>query len=222
MSDIPHGVPACITIPSVNGFALDDWEATGRAMREGVRLDFAQPWQKAEEPDLASGQVWMGVEGGDLVTYAVLADDQPANRAREWNEPTWMTGDVLEFFFQAEGCEGYYEFHVTPENVRLQLFFPSVAAFREQRGHRHWAIAESRFHSATRISGERTGWEAVLRVPLVLVAGEPRADGGNRFRFSFSRYDYQPGRVKPVTSTTSPLDVPDFHCIDRWRWAEVR
>lgn len=132
-----------------------------------------------------------------------------------------MMGDVIEFFFQADARPGYYEFHVTPENQRLQLFFPSRAAFHEHRRYRHWAIAESKFESMPRINSERTAWEGVMRVPLALVLNEPRTDGSRRFRFSFSRYDYQPGRVKAVTSATTPLSRPDFHHIPLWSWAEA-
>lgn len=190
-------------------------------MQAGVRLEFAQPWLAQPEADFQPAQVWMGVQGDDLVAYAVLRDDQPANRATQWNEPTWMTGDVLELFFQAEGRPGYHEFHVTPENVRLQLHFPSSASFREGRGHRHWAIAESRFESAVRVNDARTQWEVAMRIKLALVLDEPRTDGSRRFRFSFSRYDYQPGRKKPVTSSTSALSRADFHNIPEWAWAEA-
>lgn len=222
MSDAPSiGLPACLVIPPVPGFALGDWGATAKAMQAGVKLEFAQTWLAQPEADFRPGQVWLGVQGDELVAYAALTDDQPSNRAIQWNEPTWMTGDVLELFFQAEGRPGYHEFHVTPENVRLQLFFPSSASFREKRGHRHWAISESRFESAVRINETRTQWEAVMRVKLALVLDEPRDDGSRRFRFSFSRYDYQPGRARPVMSATVALSRPDFHHIPAWTWAEV-
>ncbi|MFA6961534.1 MAG: hypothetical protein WC205_12335 [Opitutaceae bacterium] len=222
MCDAQIDVSACLSIPCVPGFALGDWEATEKAMKTGVRLDFGQPWCEVLQPDFKPGQVWLGVVGDELAVYAVMEDDQPANRATAWNDPTWMTGDALEFFFQAEGRPGYFEFHVTPENVRLQLFFPSRAAFAERRGHRPWAIPESRFESAVRINPTRTGWEAVMRIKLPLVLDEPRTDGSRRFRYSFSRYDYQPGRELPVVSATTPLvSGPHFHNIDEWSWAEA-
>jgi hypothetical protein len=221
MADTSVSDSSTCVIPLVPGFALGDWPATQAAMSNGLRLDFAQPWLGEPEPDFRPGHVWLGVNNDHLVAYSVFEDDQPHNRATAWNEATWLTGDVIEFFFQAEGRPGYYEFHVTPENQRLQLFFPSSAAFREHRGHRHWAITESKFESSVRINPERTVWESVMRIPLALVLDEPRADGSRRFRFSFSRYDHQPGRSKPVTSATTPLSRPDFHHIPQWTWAEA-
>ena len=221
MNDVSTGLAAGLAIPAVPDFAPGDWPATERAMHAGVRLEFAQAWRETSESELQPGHVWMGVIGDELAVYAVLSDDQPANRATQWNDPTWITGDALEFFFQAEGRTGYFEFHVTPENQRLQLFFPSSAAFLEGRGHRHWAIAESRFESAVRINDARTQWEAIMRIKLALVLDGPRDDGSRRFRFLFSRYDYQPGRKKPVTSATAALSRPDFHHIPEWSWAEA-
>ena len=79
------GLSACTVSPPVRGFALGDWEATERAMQAGVRLEFAQPWLAQPEADFQPAQVWMGVQGDDLVAYAVLRDDPPANRATQWN-----------------------------------------------------------------------------------------------------------------------------------------
>lgn len=221
MNDSPAGVDGCLLVPVVPDFALGDWEATERAMSAGVRVELGQPWKKEPNPHYKPGAVRMGVIGAELVAYGMFEDDQPANRARTWNEPTWMTGDVWEFFFQAEGRPGYHEFHVTPEDCRLQLFFPSSAAFREGRGHRHWSSMEKQFASAARVNAERTRWEAVMRVPLDRVFEGPRADATRRFKYLFSRYDYQPGRPAAETSASGKLSRPDFHNIAAWQWAEA-
>lgn len=221
MSNVTAQLPACLPIPPVAGFVSGDWDATVRAMTAGARQVFYQPWLPQPEADFRPGEVWLGVHGDELLVYARMDDDQPSNQATQWNDPTWITGDAFEFFFQADGRPGYHEFHVTPENGRLQLFFPNRAAFHARRGHRHWAIAESCFESATRINEARTQWEVLMRIKLARVLEEPRDDGSRRFKFSFSRYDYQPGRQRPVTSATTPLSAPDFHNVDQWSWAEA-
>jgi hypothetical protein len=220
MSEQPTTLTTCM-IPAVPEFGLGDWEATSRALKQGARLELGQAWKVAVEPGFSPGEIWLGVVSEELAVYAVLRDEQPANRAVTLNEPTWETGDVLEFFFQAEGREGYFEFHVTPENQRLQLFFPSRAAFLSGRGYRPWTIGESRFESAARVNAARTEWEVAMRVPLATVLDLPRADGARRFKYCFSRYDYQPGREKPVRSATAKLSAPDFHNMVEWDWAEV-
>lgn len=184
-------------------------------MQEGVRLEFGQPWFAQLEPGFQPGKVWLGIQGDTLVVYAVLQDEAPANRALSWSEPTWLMGDVLELFFQAEGRPGYYEFHVTPENQRLQLFFPSTEAFHEKRTFQHWMLLKSKFESQTRLVGT-SSWEVMMRIKLSLVLAEPREDGSRQFRFLVSRYDYQAGREAPVTSATGALDRPDFHHIAGW------
>lgn len=223
MKTIPVGESACRSIPSVRGVVPGDWATAERMVTGGLRLDFGQPWFERPEAELKPGRVWLGVQGEDLLVYAALEDDQPANRATRWNEPTWTTGDVIEFFFQAEGRENYHEFHVTPENQRLQLSFPEREVYRKSP--LRFAVGESRFESATRIHADRTGWEVMMSVKLARLleresANEADAKGA-RFRYSFSRYDYQPGRVRPVTSATPRLSAPDFHNIDEWDWARI-
>jgi hypothetical protein len=221
-NDASQDQAMCLTIPTVSAFDWEDWECAAQALSEGARLDFGQSWFAEPEPDFQPATVWLGIQDEYLIVYAVLRDNVPANRATSWNEPTWTTGDVLELFFQAEGRPGYYEFHVTPENQRLQLFFPSTAAFQEKRGHRYWAVEESQFDSLARVNSEQDGWVMMMRIKLSLVLDEPRADGSRRFRFLFSRYDYQPGRAKPVTSATAPMNKPNFHNIPEWSWAEAK
>ncbi len=212
-------------IPRVDDFALGDWAATTRAMKHGARFWLRQSWLPQRSPTFRPGYVRLGVNGDDLVAHAVLRDDRPNNRAVQWNERTWETGDVLEVFFQAEGWQGYHEFHVTPENQRLQLVFPRKDAFRMSRPWGAWAIQESCFESAVVINAPLTHWQAVVRLKLPLVlggTGEGAAVPGSRkFRFTFSRYDYQPGQAGPITSATAPLTSGDFHNADEWSWAEA-
>lgn len=200
---------------------MGDWEEAAQVMKAGAQVELGQAWFSKQQAEFKPAHVWLAVCGDELLVYAELEDIQPANRATKWNEATWMTGDALEFFFQAEGRPGYFEFHVTPENCRLQLFIPSREAFLERRRHTHWAIAESRFESATQVNEARTGWKALMRVKLDLVLDGPREDGSRRFKFLFSRYDYLPGNPKPVQSASAPLTRPDFHNMDEWSWAEA-
>lgn len=224
MPPLPHAQPL-VSIPRVGDFALGDWEATTRVMKHGARFWLRQSWFEKPSPGFRPGYVRMGVNGGDLVAYAVLRDDQPHNRAVEWNDRTWITGDVLELFFQAEGKAGYHEFHVTPENQRLQLVFPFHDAFRQKHPWGFWTIKESCFESAASINAARTHWQAVMRIPLAMVLGGtgegPGVPGSRKFRFTFSRYDYLPGQKLPVTSATAPLTASDFHNTYEWSWAEA-
>ncbi len=218
LNDVSSKQPDCIVIPTVPAFDWENWDSAGSALRQGRRLEYGQSWFAEPEADFKPGTVWMGIQGEDLVVYAVMRDDAPRNRAVSLNEPTWTTGDVVEMFFQAEGRIGYYEFHVTPENQRLQLFFPSTADFRLGKGIRHWSIEESKFESRARVTDDQH-WEILMRIKLSLVFDEPREDKTRRFRFMFGRYDYVPGRENPVTSATARMTKSNFHHIPEWDWA---
>ena len=61
---------------------------------------------------------------------ALMQSDHPENHADADNQQTWRSGDVLELFLQETGRPDYYEFHSTPEGIRLQLHLPDCITFR--------------------------------------------------------------------------------------------
>lgn len=216
---IPEKSP-CVQVPRVPAFDWGDWETAIESLQTGARLAFGQHWLPEPEAEFQTGSVWMGLLGNNLIIYAKLVDEAPANRATSWNEATWEMGDVFELFFKGRDRKAYYEFHVTPENQRIQLLFPSFDAFYEFRGHQHWAIDESLFDSLTRINVAGQGWEVLMRIPLNRVLNAPREDVSRHFLFSFSRFDYQPGREGAVKSSTSRFTgCPRFHYSPEWTWA---
>lgn len=209
-----------LRIPRLQAPVSLDWNDIRRALAPGLCQSLGQPWLEQREPRFSPGTVRLGLHGSDLLLVAELTDREPANRATEWNERTWMLGDVLELFLQSESPqrEDYYEFHVTPENQRLQLHFPDGEATRRvSRG----LVPLSTFHVGTplfesrvRIAPGREGWEVFVRIGLEpLFGGLPE-----RLRFLVSRYDYQAGAAKPVLSCneSSRLPRPDFHYRAGW------
>ena len=71
-----------------------------------------------------------GKYSGSAITRpanALFHDSDIFNTAKVNNERTWTTGDVCEFFIQPAGQDDYFEFHVTPEGITLQLHLPPVS-----------------------------------------------------------------------------------------------
>ncbi len=64
-----------------------------------------------------------------------------------------------ELFLRKEGCADYYEFHLTPENQRLQLHFPNEAALKSGLPLKSWMVEEDLFESFTRIHPSRPQWQ---------------------------------------------------------------
>ena len=169
---------------------------------------YGQPWLSQPEPAFAPGSVMVGLSGDELVIRAVLTDVHPMQDVFALNVPAFMQCDAFEIFLGPADEKAYYELHVTPSNSILQLFFDGTEAEKtlEER-----MVAEQLFTSKTSITPG--GWSVEARIPLKgLFPGDHP-----EWLLSFGRYDYTPGRPKPVISTTSPHTVCSFHRKHEWR-----
>jgi hypothetical protein len=205
------------TVPAVSDFALGDWTRTREVMRAGLHLPLGQAWQAQTDPRLAPGEAFLGVQGDWLVFYGKVRDEKPANPARRLNELGYTMGDVLEIFVRDDRGPLYYEFHVTPENQRLQLRFPDAQSLRGGKPVETWTVADDIFESATQIAPGQDGWELLLRTDLARLFGSrPK-----RIHFLIGRYDYQPGQPKPVLSSSAPLTECNFHSLHAYHEADL-
>lgn len=151
------------------------------------------------------------------LTFTMLFRGRPAgNRASRLNERTWELGDVGEVFLQLPGDDGYWEFHVTPENQRLQLQWPvgGLAAFRAGRA----AFGDFTLGSRAGLTSTATvwpdRWRATLTVPAA-VLGLAGFSPGQSLRAAVCRYDCA-GSAEPVCSSTAPLRELSFHRPAEW------
>ena len=169
---------------------------------------FAQPWLPQTDPAFAPGQVTLGLSENELVIRAELTDAHPMQDVFPFNFPAFMQCDAFEIFLGPADEKAYYEFHVTPSNSILQLYFDGtdVKKTLEER-----AVAKPLFTSKTAII--LGGWSVEARIPLKgLFPGDHL-----EWLLSFGRYDYTPGAPSPVISTTSPHIVCGFHRRGEWR-----
>lgn len=169
---------------------------------------YGQPWLPQPEPDFAPGSVTVGLSGDELVIRAVLTDVHPMQDVFALNVPAFMQCDAFEIFLGPADEKAYYELHVTPSNSILQLYFDGAEGEKtlEER-----MVATPLSTSRTKLTPE--GWSVEARIPLKgLFPGDHP-----EWLLSFGRYDYTPGRPKPVISTTSPHTVCSFHRKYEWR-----
>ena len=107
---------------------------------------------------------------GHLKAYAAMCDSVIRNDATHDNGHTWETGDAFEFFFQPKYREDYYEAHVTPEQIRLQLHIQDYRTFRgvahEQK------ICDIGLSVKTQIFHDRNLWLAEMDIPCAAM-GRP-------------------------------------------------
>lgn len=175
-----------------------------------------QHWRPQAEPGINLG--WARIRWNDtgLLFETVFLQHRPANRARRLNERTWELGDIAEVFLQLSDRADYWEFHVTPENLRLQLHWPEggLAAFRA--GHAPFAKFTLGPHSG--VSSTATVWPDHWRTTLTIPASLLGLNGfsaGQSLRTAVCRYDCA-GSAEPVCSSTAPLLEPSFHRPADW------
>ena len=195
---------------------LDDARA---AFQSAPALPLAQSWLPQPEADFLPGRVRIGWRDETMFALAELNDADIFTRATRLNEYTWELGDAFEIFLKPVEQEAYVEFHITPNNQRLQLRVPGTAALRAaQRSGLFGAflIGGDAIRSHTWVRAEARLWFALAAIPATTVWGAVQPMAGAEWRFSFSRYDYTRGRAKPVLSSTSLHPKPDFHSQTEW------
>ncbi len=223
----PPPVPLPVSDPA--GLADGPWPATFAPaetddIRPESKLHTRGPWRSL-------GQFWQpaGPEAGfrpgracatwhgAALTFTLLFRGRPAgNRARRLNERTWELGDVGEVFLQIPGRPDYWEFHVTPENQRLQLHWPpgGLAALRSGNAPLDQFTLGARNGLRSTATVEADGWRATLAVSAATL-GLANLSAGLCFRAAVCRYDCG-GTAAPVCSSTAPLREMAFHRPDEW------
>lgn len=179
--------------------------------REAIFLTHRWP----DEPCRTPAQVRLGHFGEALHVLAEIPDKVPCSLADGPNQRTWLLGDAFEMFFGSVLDEAYIELHVTPNGQRLQLRFPSEAAFRAQRddgGFEEFLLPDPSFEAEAQCF--ESEWRFWAAVPSALVGEGPLA--GQTWRFSFCRYDYDAIPGEPFLSSTSDYRELDFHRLADW------
>ncbi|MDO5582420.1 MAG: hypothetical protein Q4G69_14955 [Planctomycetia bacterium] len=147
-------------------------------------------------------------DGENLIITADFTDSDIGNSAVKNNEKTWTTGDVCEFFFQPVGREDYYEFHVTPNGITLQLHIPKLELLRvlpfEEK------LFESGFKSEAKV--EKGHWTAKMIIPLSSLGKNVKFEGS---LFAVCRYNYNKNWDGPEQTSSTPLPT-SFHSPSEW------
>jgi hypothetical protein len=200
-------------------FDRTELESVRSAFRKAAPCSFGQAWLDGEAANFSPGAVRVGLQAGSLLIFAQMTDADIFSRATQLNQRTWELGDVLEIFLRAAENESYVEFHVTPNNQRLQLRYPNAAAVESARKtgqFEEFLIRGEAFYSRTWIESEKNQWFVYAEIPTSVVNGSTGPVGNSQWRFSFGRYDYTRGVKEPVISSTSAHLEPDFHRCHEW------
>jgi uncharacterized repeat protein (TIGR03806 family) len=149
--------------------------------------------------------VWARLKDADLYADIVERDGK-----------TWEN-DAFEVFLKpSTQQEGYYEFHVTPANTQLDLFFPR----RSQGAYEQYKTSHKfDFESAVKIDGtiqnrndEDRFWELEAKIAwksFSPTGGRPEPD--EVWTYALCRYDYTLGKDQPELTSTADFKEFSFH-----------
>ena len=223
-TEFEPAAPSCRQTPVIRCLPLPpfddgDLEAVGGAFAAAAPCALGQAWRAAVEPGFAPGHVRTGWREDSLRQFAELTDHDIFSNATAVNQRMWELGDTLEVFLRPPGQAEYVEFHVTPNNQRLQLRIANTEALRRAQAANvfdEFLLPGNVFHSVTWVQPGNQKWFVYAAIPAIAVCGHARLTAGSRWSFSFSRYDYTRGGGEPVISSTSPHAVADFHRQQEW------
>lgn len=184
-----------------------------------------QAWvTEGEHPDFQGARVRYGWIDDKLLVAAELNGDAIKNTATTHNSRTWETGDAFEIFLRPAGGTRYFEFHVTPENIRLQLSIASAEQFFAPEftdlPHDEWAriftMPTDTFTSEAEVNHSAQRWTAFAAIPFKSLNIDA-PNSGDEWTTCACRYNYPNGsQSAPVFSTTSTTVEPAFHDQTGW------
>jgi hypothetical protein len=202
-------------------FEPDNLDTVRNAFQNAAACDLQQAWLEKPESSFAPAKAQTGWRNNSLLIFAELTDADIFTRATAHNQRFWELGDTFEIFLRPIEQQTYLEFHVAPNNLRLQLRFPDADAVKraaKTNSFENFLIhGESVFQSQTWTQPENSRWLVFAEILARAVAEKPKPLAESEWLFSFSRYDCARGRIEPVISSTSPhTPPPDFHRQHDW------
>jgi hypothetical protein len=185
---------------------------------------YGQAWLPALEPDFQPATVHFTWLRDALQVAATLHDRDIFNPATRFNEVAYPLGDVFELFVRPDGQETYFELHVTPHNQVMQLRWPRHVrqcpiprTGTDAERLAPYFVWSPRVATTTRLDHAAHCWHVTMTLPFALIVEQGLMTPGRAWYLSCSRYDYTRGRERPVYSSTSPHELPDYHRLHEFR-----
>jgi hypothetical protein len=175
-----------------------------------LRQYWESPAAFPKEPALAR----VGWNTFGLCAYVELTDSDIFTRATADNQKFWELGDTCEFFIKPGVNQPmYWEIHVSPNNLKLDLQIPD-RDIMQQQGIPTWEElirSDSHCQKLGRILPGATSWTAELWVPWSAFGMTGCPGPGAEWNFAVSRYNYTTGVTDPEYSSSAFLTKLSYH-----------
>ncbi|MDB6168499.1 MAG: hypothetical protein JWM88_1363 [Verrucomicrobia bacterium] len=177
-------------------------------------MSFAQTWLAQPDAGFRPGRVWLASTPDAFVVLAEMQDTDIMTEGKNHNDPLWDLGDTFEVFLRHTARPDYFEFHVAPNGVTLDLHYPRLHAPRDH-GVDQYLLSDPHFSSRAVPEPNLGRWRVAMEIPVGPLVPEEFLRETSLWQFSFSRYDCGPGRA-PMVSSTTPHRGAGFHRAEEW------
>ncbi len=176
-------------------------------------IELLRWWKGPGQVPQERGLAYVGCSDAGLCFYAWLEDRSIYTEAREDNERMWTLGDTAEFFIKpGEDREDYWEIHITPNDLIMDIHIPSRQKFTE--GVITWDEVIAPDSGSTRrveVAEGENAWAVELCVPWAAFGLEEVPEAGSVWQFAVCRYNYPGVLEDPEHSSTAHFTEPGFH-----------
>ncbi|MBM3264554.1 MAG: carbohydrate-binding family 9-like protein [candidate division Zixibacteria bacterium] len=176
-------------------------------------LSFFQHWTSPGQRPHEGGLAYAGYTVEALCFYVWLEDTSIFTTATEDNQSLFTLGDVAEFFIKpGRSRTDYWEIHVSPNDLIMDIHIPDREAFREGRA--TWAqviAANSDSRKRVALRPEAGGWAVELCIPWKAFGIDGPPKPGEVWQFSVSRYNYTGDLEHLEHSAIAPFTALNFH-----------
>ncbi len=171
---------------------------------------------------------WMLWDSENLYFAAEMKDEDVYACKKNHDDRLWEE-DVIELFLKPrEDSPHYYEFEINALGQTLDLMYP-----RRGSGYGtfdRWKLFESGIRAAAVIDGTLNNWEdrdqcwtVEAAIPMQAFQKTTKVPvPGDRWLFTFARYDYSVYLEKPELSHSAPLTKLSFDHYEDYDWLEFQ
>jgi len=181
-------------------------------------LRLVQWWRGREHVPDEGGVSYVGYSPMSLSFYACLEDSDIYTQAQGDNERLWTLGDVVEFFVKpGSPREDYWEIHVSPNDLIMDLHIPSRDKFvGNVIPWEDVVTANSGSVKRVQVTTADDEWAVELCVPWTAFGHEAVPDPGTVWQFAVCRYNYSDNLKNLELSSTARLTELSFHRYEEY------
>ncbi len=200
------------TVPCIESPLGHDGGPTPTAYASALCLPLSQHWCNGMPQEQGHAYIAACAEG--LRLYSWFEEATPYTTATHNNQRLFELGSVVEFFICPSGTSTYWEIHLSPNGLIMDIRIPDRDAL--MRGALDWSeVIAPASHARYTGNTTATAWTTEIIVPWACFerTGIPT---GENWGVAVCRYNYPDRLEDPELSATAPFTELSFHRIEEF------